>query len=234
MQTQPTATGMNTIARSAGLFYLVIIICGIWGEGVVRAPMLESDEPAVIFANISAASGLFAISIMTDLIMALSDAALAVLLFIVLRPAGQMIALIATVFRLVQTGTIAANLLNPLGALLLATGSTTFAGMEPEALHSGVHYLMTLHAYGYDVGLMFFAISCLAQSVLVIHAQNMPTPLGLMMGAAGLVYLLGGTIRILAPEMIGTLQIAYIVPLLSETAFCLWLLLRAPSRLKQA
>jgi hypothetical protein len=57
------------------------------------------------------------LSIAADAIMAMSDAALAVLLFFILRAYGPGLALAAMVFRLMQGAVIAASLLLLLAAL---------------------------------------------------------------------------------------------------------------------
>ncbi|MCP4686236.1 MAG: DUF4386 family protein [bacterium] len=46
------------------------------------------------------------------------------------------------------------------------------------------------------------------------------------MVAAGLVYLTGSHVRFLAPDFHSFVTAAYVVPLVAEVSFCLWLLIK--------
>jgi hypothetical protein len=83
---------------------------------------------------------------------------------------------------------------------------------------------ITLHAYGYDLGLFFFTVNCLLTAQLMIRSAWVPRILGLGIGLSGLVYLTGSLLRFAAPELQALVAPAYLLPLIAETAFCLWLL----------
>lgn len=85
MHTRLTQTEITT-ARSAGLLYLVIIVCGISAEVMLRGPLINLLDARGTAEAILASLGRFRLSIVFDLIMALADAGLAVLLFVLFRP----------------------------------------------------------------------------------------------------------------------------------------------------
>lgn len=211
------------LARIAGLFYLVIILCGMGSEIGVRLPNVVPDDPAATAANLAEKPGLFRLSFIADAIMALSDVALAVLLFALLRPAGALLSLLAMAFRLIQAALIGASLLFQHAALLAATGAPGFEAGSREALAA---FFLDIHAHGYDLGLIFFGVACLLLGLLIWRSGYLPRRLGVLVFAAGPVYLAGSFVRFLAPEFHGAIQPAYIVPLIAETAFALWLLVR--------
>lgn len=213
-------------ARLAGLVYLIIIVAGVWSEMFVRSALVVPGDPAATAAAVIANEGLFRLSLAADAVMAVSDVALAVLLFVLLRPAGPTLALTAMVFRLIQTAIIGANLLNQNAALLLVGSAGQAAGLGAADANALALHFLELHGQGYDLGLIFFGINSLLVGWLVIRAQYLPSFIGVGLLAAGAVYLTGSFSVLLAPSLTEALAPAYLVPLLAEAAFCLWLLLR--------
>lgn len=208
---------MNTLsistqqARFAGFCYLVIILCGVGSEVALRGPLIDFGSAEQTMQAINAEHMRFRLSIMADVVMALADAALAVLLFLMFRSVSAGLALGALVFRLLQSGLIAAGLLNLQAAL--------FFDDAEQALS-----FIALHAYGYDLGLIFFAVNCFLTAVLIVRSGFVPRFLGIGIGLSGVVYLTGSVLRFVAPDLHGFIAPAYVLPLIAETAFCLWLL----------
>ena len=85
--------------RFAGLLYLVIIVLGISSELVLRAPLINLSNAEGTAESILAATSSFRASLAADLIMAVADAGLAVLLFVLFRPVAPTLALAAMVSR---------------------------------------------------------------------------------------------------------------------------------------
>lgn len=180
--------------------------------------------------------GLFRLGVAADAAMAMADVALAVLLYLLLRSVSPALSLTAMVFRLVQSAIIGTNLLNQQTALLMlseglgGTGTPAASAFSTDQLAMLAAYSLERHAYGYDLGLLFFGVNCLLVGYLVIRAGFLPTLLGYALAASGIVYLVGSTLRILAPALSDAFALAYIVPLLAESALALWLLLRGVDR----
>ncbi len=206
-------------ARAAGVLYLAIIALGLTSELVFRGALVVPGNAAETAARILAAPGLLRASLAADTVMALADVALAVLLYQLLRPVSAPVAMAAMVFRLVQAGLIAASLLFQAGALLTLE-------MQGEAGAATAQLAMALQAHGYDLGLVFFGVNCLLTGWLLVISGYVPKLLGGLIAAAGVVYILGSAILFMAPAMAGLFAPAYLLPVLSETAFCLWLLVR--------
>ena len=98
-------------ARLAGLLYLVIIIAGLGAELVLRARLIDPDDAASTATAVLAAPFQFRLAIAADLLMAICDAGVAILLYLIFRASAPGLALTAMVFRLIQTVLIAANLM---------------------------------------------------------------------------------------------------------------------------
>ncbi|WP_102107410.1 DUF4386 domain-containing protein [Oceaniglobus roseus] len=217
--------GLVRRIRLAGLFYLIIIVAGLKAELVLRGQLIDLADAEGTAKAILAASGRFRLAIAADLIMALCDAGLSILLYLVFRSVAPGLALTAMVFRLIQTVLIAANLMAMQAAWLLISGGTAVADAEALAL-----VFLDLHGHGYDLGLVFFGVNSLIMGMLVWRSGVFARAFGLGLGAAGLVYLTGSALRFFAPDLSAAFAPAYGATILAETAFCLRLLLqRAPT-----
>src|SRR6056297_2481229 len=217
--------GLVRQIRIAGLFYLIIIVAGLGAELGLRGPLIDLADAEGTATAILAAPGQFRLAIAADLIMALCDAGLAILLYLIFRSVAPGLALSAMVFRLIQTVLIAANLMALQAAWLLISGGTEVAGAETLAL-----VFLDLHGHGYDLGLVFFSVNSLIMGMLVWRSGVFARVFSIGLAAAGLVYLTGSALRFFAPDLSAAFMPAYGVTILAETAFCLRLLLqRAPT-----
>ena len=209
----------RSLPRAAGLLYLVIIIAGLSAELALRAPLLAEGDALATADNIRAALPGFRLSLLLDLVMILSDVALACLLYLIFAPLSPVLAVLMSAFRMVQAAILGANLFNQAMALTLLTLPGELPGREALTL---AH--LQLQAQGYDLGLAFFGLSCGLLSLILLRGPGLPRLIGWLMAGAAPVYVAGAVLRILAPGAIGWLEPAYLLPLIAELAFCLWLL----------
>lgn len=208
-------------ARLAGLLYLVIIVAGLGAELGLRGSLIDLEDADGTAAAILAEPVRFRLAIAADLLMALSDAGLAILLFLVFRAVAQGLALSAMVFRLIQTVLIAVSLMALQTAWLFLKNTDGLADAPALAL-----VFLEMHAYGYDLGLVFFGVNSLLMGVLVWRSEVFAKLFGAGLAIAGLVYLVGSGLRFFAPELAPIFAPAYALTILAETAFCLRLLLQ--------
>jgi len=217
-------TSPRMTARIAGVLYLLIIVFGISSEVFVRASLVAAGDAAATINNIMASDSLYRAGFVFDSIMLFSDVAIAVLFYVLLKPVNQTLALASAVFRLIQAAILAANLLNYHAVLLLLNGNGV--SVESETVQSRVMLLLGMHAHGYDLGLMFFAISNFILGYLLIKSKLFPAILGYGLQAAATVYLIGSYTRFMAPDFMLFIEPMYVIPLVAELSFCLWLLVK--------
>jgi hypothetical protein len=213
-------------ARVAGLLYLIIIVFGISSEVFVRSRLIVTGEATTTATNILASEGLFRFGFVADSLMLLSDVAIAVLFYVLLKPVNKTLALIAAAFRLIQAAILGFNLLNYYAALLLLNGAVYATAFKPDQLHALAMLFLDMHSHGYDLGLVFFGLSNLILGYLVIKSDYFPGILGIGLIAAAVVYLTGSFTLFLFPDHISFIEPIYIVPLVAELSFCLWLLVK--------
>lgn len=201
-------------ARLAGGLYLTIILCGLSAELFLRGPLLQGT-PAQIAEALGANIGQLRLSLIADTVMLLADLALALVFFGLLRHISETLALAAMVFRLGQAVLIGTSL------MILASVPSVLADAPRIAVH-----MTDLHAIGYDVGLILFAVNSVIMAIL-LWRSHVPKAIAGGIAASGVVYAMGSLTRLIAPEWLGMIEPAYLIPIIAETALCLWLLIWA-------
>lgn len=226
MTIRTTQTPPLAYARIAGLLYLLIIVFGVFSEAVIRSNLIVKGDAAATAANILANQALFRAGFAADIIMLLSDVAIAVLFYVLLKPVSRVLAMTAAAFRLTQAAVLGFNLLNYYSSLLLLNGSEYTSAFGTRQSNALAMLFLDMHSHGYDLGLIFFALSSLILGYLVIRSGYFPGLLGYGLMAAAAVYLVGSCMRFLLPAYASYIAPVYIVPLIAELAFCLWLLVK--------
>ena len=209
---RPAAPVSRALCAVAGGLYLVIILCGVWSEGVARAALITPGAPEVTARAIAGAPMLWKLAIAADLAMLLADVAIAALFLRLFAATSPLLAPLAFALRLVQAALIGAALL-PL----------TLAPSLPTAT---LEHAIALHRLGYDLGLIFFAVNCAVMAVMLVRAGLFGRVLPLALAASGAVYMTGSLTALFAPALNAAIQPAYALPLLAESGFCLWLMAR--------
>jgi hypothetical protein len=215
-------------ARAAGGLYLLIIVLAGFAEGFVRSRMIVAGDPAATAANILAAPGLFRLAFLADLTAFLADAVLAVLLYLLLRPAGPALALLALVFRLLAHPAIASlNLLHHLAALLLLEGATPLQAFAPLERQQLALFALDLHGSGYLIAGAFFGVHCALLAYLLIRSERFPSFLGFLLGLSAAGYLFESGAVFVAPGLAPIARVLVgVTAALGEGALCLHLLIR--------
>jgi hypothetical protein len=215
-----TDAEIRLLGRVAGLLYLVIIACGIGSEVFIRGSLFDNMDIHATAGNILAHSALFKTGFLADSVMLLCDVAVAIVIYSLFRQVDNTLALAAMVFRLIQAVIIGMSLLFYYATYLLLTSSVAPDGQNYPLLS----LLIDMHAYGYDLGLIFFGIANFALGVLAIKSGFFPRILGYSLIMAAVVYVVGSYTRFMAMEYHTLIEPVYLIPLLTELAFCLWLL----------
>lgn len=213
--------------RLAGVFYLAIILLGLFGEAFVRAKLVVSGDPAATAHAISASPLLWRMGIVGDLLMHVFDIPVLVVLYLLLKPVNKSLALVATFINLIQTAVLAANKLSLLVPLYLSSGSSYLTAFSPAQLQTLSYLAIKAHGYGFAVGLIFFGVACLVRGYLMFKSGYVPKVYGFLMVLAGFSYLINSFALLLAPAFAAALFPAILLPaLIGELSFCLWMIVK--------
>ena len=214
----------NRLARAAGLLYLVVAVGGGFAE-YVRSVVRVPGDAAATAAAIAQHATLFRIGFAADLVDFTCFLGVGLILFTLLKPVNGPIAVSMLVINAVSVAIQALNMLNQLGALLVATDPAYTAGLGSTAAHDLALLLLDLQHQGYVIAQIFFGLYLLPLGYLVYRSGWFPRPLGvaLMVGAGG--YVVGVAANFIAPGSSLPIYPA-LVGGVAELLFLLWMLAR--------
>ncbi|MDX3659126.1 DUF4386 domain-containing protein [Streptomyces sp. ID05-26A] len=212
-------TKPKTLARTAGLLYLALVLLGTWAELVVRKSVHVPGDPATTAANIVAHEALFRWGLAADVLMAVVFVLLGLVLQRLLHHVDERAATALLVFVSVGAGSILLNLAFHAGALRVATGPVKDDGL---AL-----LLLDLHGYGYTLGGVFFGLWLLPMGHLALRSGLFPKPLGVLLVVGGVAWVADPLIAFALPGAPGLVRDVVSVPTsLAEFGLMLYLLVR--------
>lgn len=192
MQTSP-----RTLARLAGLFFLLTILGGIVAQGLVSERLIDFRDATTTANNILSHRGLYQFGFMVYLIEMACQVVTVGLLYQLLKPVNQTVALLALLLEL--TGIIVKTFSRvffvvPLfvlgvGAGPVSGGASVLSGFTTEQLHSIALVLLKVNDYGAATALGLFGISTPLIGYLIFRSRFLPRWLGLLVMVAGLGWL---------------------------------------------
>ena len=217
----------RTLARIGGVLYLIIIVGGGFSEMFVRARIIVSGDPAATAANILSNELLWRAGIAGEFLMLACTVALALILYILLRPVSRDLALLAVFFNLVSIAVEATNELRLQLSLLPLRSTDSLGAFDPGQLEALSYLTTQSYGYGFGVSLIFFGFECLVLAVLIYQSEYLPRTIGVLMGVAGVCYLVNMFALILSPSLADILFPTAMLPvLLGEGSLALWLLVK--------
>jgi Domain of unknown function (DUF4386) len=204
-------------ARTAGLLYLIVAVCGGFSELYVRASVKVAGDAAATADNIAASATLFRIGALTDLVNLVCFLVLALVLYGLLNPVSERAAQAMLLFNAVSVAVMTANMVNHLAALQAATSGD-------DALAT---LFLDLHAHGYLVAGTFFGLWLLPLGYLLYRSGYAPRALGALVMVGSLGYVADLVTHILFPTAAETLSLLLVLPsALAELSLVLWLLVK--------
>ena len=184
--TDREASAIQRLARLTGLLYLAVALFGMFA-GTVSTNLVVPGDAGATADKVVGSLALVRGSLAAWIIVLAADVAVAVTLFILLRPASATLSLVAAAFRVVYAAIQSANLLNLFSALALLTGTTSGAVGAGQA---SALALVSLEAFGtgFRLGLVFFGLHLVALSWLLVASGYVPRAIGVLVVASGIAY----------------------------------------------
>lgn len=190
----------RTAARVAGALYLLLMVCGVFGEFNGRGSLITDNDPAKTAAAITHHLVLFRLGIVSDLVAFAGDIAIAVALYTLLRPVGRHLALLAAFWRVAEAAVFGVITLNSFTMLSLLTDARYATVFSSQQLQNLVWLFNDTHDAGYNIGLVFLSLGSIVFSGLLFKSRYVPRLLA-GLGLLGYVIMLVGTIvTILWPD----------------------------------
>lgn len=221
---EPPASPVR-LARIAGLLYLVVAILGAFAM-IVRVNVYQPGDAMATAANIVANPLLVRLSFVADLVQALAWLVLAVTLHRLFAHAGRNLALAMVVFVAVSAAITSLNMINQLGALLVATSPSYATAFGTDGAHALVLLLMDLQHYGYLISQLGW-LWLFALGLLGYRSGMFPTWLSVLLMLGTVCYLTDALTRFLTPSFADTSAAFFLLPeIVCEIALLAYLLIR--------
>ena len=155
----PTAPGtiepaQRTAARIVGLAYLLALPPAVFAEFAVLDRLVTSDA-AETARNILAHERLFRLAVASNLGVFALDVVLIAALYVTLKPVHRGLALLALLWRMIETMALVGTTLNDFAVLRLLGGTGYLHALEPERLQALARLAISAHGAAYQVGLIF-------------------------------------------------------------------------------
>jgi hypothetical protein len=211
------------MARIAGALVLIITVAAPFAEVFVRGRLVVYGNAAATATNILAHESLYRLAGAADLLAFICDAAVALILYELLKPVSRRLALFAASFRLLHAAIVAANTLHHFAPLVLLGDAHLLTAFNTDQLQALVLVSLSLHGTGYNIGLVFFGVHCLVIGYLIGKSTFLPHILGALLVIAGFCYLINSFAHLLSPSLAAHLYPYILLPGLAEPLLALWL-----------
>jgi hypothetical protein len=213
------------IARIAGILYVVVFLAAVFGPIYVQSALVVPGDAAETANRITSSLPLYRAGIGSYLAIFMTEIALTILLYVLMRPVNKTLSLIAAAFRLAMTIIHGLNLLNQFAALLLLSGNY-LAAFEIPQIQALAMLFLEAHGLGWSIGMVFFSFHAFFLGYLVYRSGFIPKLLGVLLLLASASYLIDATALLLSPGYTETPIYFAVLITLAELAFPLWLLIK--------
>lgn len=218
----------RTLARTAGVLYLMVAVCGMFAELYVRSAIVVPGDAAATAGNIRASATLFRVGFVVDLVQATCFLLTAMALYLLLRHVNRLVAAAMVTLVAVSVAIMCLNLLNQLVALSIATDVDYANALGPAGSDALATLFAEMQRDGFLIAQMFFGLWLLPLGYLVVRSGYFPRVLGLLLALGGVGYLVDLFARFLALGAAERISPFVLAPaLVGEVAFVAWLLVKA-------
>lgn len=227
MPIQTVEISPQRFARAGGALYLAIIVLGGFAEGFVANKVLVPGDAAATAHNILVSAGLWRLSVAGNLLVVIFAVPLLWIEYLLLRPVNKQLVLLAVLFNLVSLAVEAISKLFLLVVMPTLASADFMRAFAPQQLQILANLALRSHDIAFNIALIFFGFTCLVNGYLIFRSGYLPKFVGILMQIAGLSYLTACFAALFAPAFADLITPAILLPpLIGESSFCLWLLVR--------
>lgn len=214
-------------ARIAGLFYLVVVLTGIFNLAYVPSRLITWNDPAATFSAILQQEMLFRLGILAGIICFIAFLVLPFILYKLLHRINKSYATAMVMLAIVSVPISLINLLNKFSVLTLISKADYLKVFETHELHSQVMLYLDYYANGIQIASIFWGLWLFPFGYLVFKSGFLPKALGILLMAGCFGYLINFMGRFLYPGYsdLGISGFISMPASIGEIGICLWLLI---------
>jgi hypothetical protein len=189
------------VARVGGVLYLIIIVLGALGEGVVRSSIVVPGNATATAAKLRSMEWLWRLGVAGEVVVLTCATALTLILYVLLRPVSRDLALMAVFFNLVSIAIEGVAAISLAAALFPLTNAAYVHAFTPEQLNVMAMLSVRSHSAGFGIALIFFGVECVILGFLIFRSGYMPRSIGVLMQIAGVCYVINSFAQLLSPPL---------------------------------
>ena len=218
-----TAVSARTYSRAVGIFLLLSMVGGYYGEMYVPSLMMGGDATTTA-AQLRQNDGLFRLGFAGYLIEAVSDIIIAWLFYVLLKPVDRDLALLSALFGLVSMCLFAVAKMFYFAAPIFVRGSKYLTAFPPDQLDAFASLFILLYGGLSGLTFLFYGIGWLIRGYLTFRSGYLPRMLGGLMCLAGVGFAAKTITYVLAPAYSSDVLLAPMF--FNAIAVTLWMLLK--------
>ncbi len=218
-------------ARLAGLFFLLMVVFGLFAEIFFRQKLFVSNDMNVTANNILSNAFLYRTGIVSDILMSLCYLFTALALYRLLASVNKNTAAVMVVFAAAGSVLLLFNILNEIAPLYILNGNDYLNTIEPNSRQAIAMLFYNLYEHGYMIGQAFFALWVLPLGILIYRSGFIPKLFGVLFIIETIFGLMSVIVHFLVPNQM--LETILLLPgTIAEFLFMFWLLIWGIRNLK--
>ena len=160
----------------------------VWGQLRIPGRLVVSTDAAATAANILGNESLFRFSLVLSVLAVVFNIARTVLNYVLFRPVGRKVTLLAAFLGLIAVALQAASILPELPVLTVLNNGKDFGAFNTGQLQSLVLFLFKWNGQISNLYLTFFGFCCILGGYIIYKSTFLPRILGVLLAMAGIGY----------------------------------------------
>jgi hypothetical protein len=216
---------LKKTARVAGLWYLFLVILGIYGIMYIQSQIIVDGNAAATTNNLLAHQFLFRTGIFSALAGNFIFIFLVLALYRLLKHVNEHQAKLMVILVLVQVPISFLLELFNFTSLMILKGEVMKA-IGPAQKQDFVMLFLNIHSYGMIISEVFWGIWLIPLGQLVYSSGFIPRIIGVLLIIGGIAYMIDSFIFLLFPRYFSFVSKFIVLSSLGEIAIMLWLLIK--------
>src|SRR5438045_5493279 len=168
--------------------FLISFVAGSFGEFYVPTKLIVAGNAAATLSNILDHETLFRLGFAGYLLEALCDVALALVLYVLLKPVHRNLALLSAFFGLVSTALFAVCEMFFFCAPLLVKNPAFAPSFTSGQLDALVYFFVRAYSLGAGLFMVFYGSASLLRGYLIYRSGYLPRCIGVLFALLGLAF----------------------------------------------
>jgi hypothetical protein len=217
-------------AKIAGIGYLVIFFLAIFANFFVVNGLVVPGDAATSAANVTANPGLFRAGLVSFAIVFIVDVFIAWALYVLFRPLGRDLSLLAAWFRIVYTVFLGIALVFFFMVLALTGGAGYLGAFDQAQIEAQVMMYLDAFSAVWLIGLVAFGVHLILVGRIILKSGSISRVLGIILMVAGSAYILDTVAHAALAnyQSYATvfLMIVAVPSVIGELSFTIWLFVK--------